>query len=60
MERWRDSHHGHGIVIEDGGNVFGGELVGGVADKEACLAHGTVTDDHAPATRGSVSCLLSQ
>jgi hypothetical protein len=43
-----DSHHRHRIVVKDGGYVFGGELVGGVADKQACLAHGTISHDHTP------------
>lgn len=43
------SHNGHGVVVEDGGDIFRGELVRGVADEQTCLADGTVTDDDAPA-----------
>lgn len=43
-----DSHYRNGIVIEDGGNVFRGELVRRVADEETCLSDGTVADDDAP------------
>ena len=39
------SHDGNGIIVEDGRDVFRGELVGGVADEQARLADGTVTDD---------------
>jgi hypothetical protein len=53
-----DSHHSNGIVIEDGWDVFGGELVGGVANEQTGLAHGTITDDHTPAHRNVVSNLL--
>lgn len=43
----RDSHDSNGIVVEDGRDVFGWELVGCVGDEEARFAHGTVTDDNA-------------
>jgi hypothetical protein len=51
----QDIHDGDGIVIEDGRDVFGGEFVGGVADEETCLSHGTVTDDNAPMSESAVS-----
>jgi hypothetical protein len=41
-----DSHDSNGIIIEDSGNIFGRELVCGVADEQTCLADSTVTDDH--------------
>jgi hypothetical protein len=43
------SHDGDGVVVEDGGDIFRGELVRGVADEKTCLADSTVTDDDAPA-----------
>jgi hypothetical protein len=43
------SHNGHGVVVEDGRDIFRGELVRGVTDKKTCLADSTVTDDDAPA-----------
>lgn len=42
-----DVHDSHGIVVEDGGNVFGREFVGGVADEQASFPNGTVTDHNA-------------
>lgn len=42
-------HYRDGIVVEDGGNVFRRELVGGIADEQARLTDGTVTDDDTPA-----------
>lgn len=44
-----NSHHGDGIIVEDGGNVFGGELIRRVTDEEASLAHGTIPDYHTSA-----------
>lgn len=41
----RDIHYGDGIVVEDGRDVFRGELVGCIADEQARLADGTVTDN---------------
>lgn len=46
-----DLHHGHGVVVEDGGDIFGGELVGCVGDEQASLTHGTVTDHDTPRRR---------
>ena len=51
-----NSHHGHGIVVKDGRHVFGRELIGGVADEEAGLAHGSVADDDAPVRRRVSVC----
>jgi len=34
------------VVIEDSGNVFSGEGIGGVGDEEACLTDSSVTDDN--------------
>lgn len=42
------SHYRDSIVIKDGGDVFGRELVGGVTDEKTCLANSTVADDNAP------------
>jgi hypothetical protein len=42
------SHDGDGVVVEHGGHVFRGKLVGGVADQETRLADRTVADDDAP------------
>lgn len=46
------SHDGHGVVVEDRGDVFRGKLVGGIADEQTCLADRTVADDDAPAEGG--------
>ena len=43
-----DLHHGHGVVVEHGGDIFGGELVGCVGNEQARLSHGTVTDHDTP------------
>lgn len=48
--RLPDIHDGHGIVVKDGGNVFRGEFVGGVAYEQACFPNGTVTDHNASVT----------
>jgi hypothetical protein len=45
------SHYGNGVVVENGGDIFGRKLVRGVADEETCLADGTVADYDAPAER---------
>jgi hypothetical protein len=50
-ERRGGSHNGDGVVVEDGGDIFRGELVRGVTNEQTCLADGTVTDDDAPAGR---------
>lgn len=42
------SHYGHGIVVEDCGDIFRGKFVGGIADEETCLADRTVADDDTP------------
>jgi hypothetical protein len=46
-----NSHDGDGIVVEDSGDIFRGELVGGIADEETSLADCTIADDDAPARR---------
>lgn len=43
----RGLHDCDGVVIEDCGHIFGGELVGGVTDEKTCLSDRTVTDDNA-------------
>jgi hypothetical protein len=44
----RNSHNGDGVIVEDCWDIFGGEFIGRVADEETGLAHGTVTNNHAP------------
>jgi hypothetical protein len=44
----RDVHYRDGIIVEDCRDVFRGELVGSVADEQARLTDGTVTDDDTP------------
>lgn len=41
-------HDRDSIVVKDRRDVFRGEFVCGVANKETCLADRTVTDNHAP------------
>lgn len=41
-------HHRDGIVVEYGRNIFRRELVGCVADEQARLPDGTVTDNDTP------------
>ena len=43
-----DLHHGHGVVVEHGGDIFGGELVGCVGNEQAGLSNGAVTDHDTP------------
>lgn len=47
----RGLHDCDGVVIEDCGHIFGGELVGGVTDEETCLSDRTVSDDNASVQR---------
>ena len=42
-----DSHNGDGIVVKDGRDVFGGKLVGCIADEQTSLANSTVPNNHA-------------
>lgn len=49
------SHYRDRIVVEDGRNVFGGELVCRVGDKKTCLADRTVTDNDTPGIHAMVS-----
>ena len=44
-------HNRDGVVVENCGHIFRGELVRRVADEKTCLADGTVTDDHTPRKR---------
>ena len=44
-----NSHYRDGIVVEDGRNILRRELVCRVADEQARLTDGTVTDDDTPA-----------
>lgn len=41
-------HDSDSVVIENGRDIFRGELVGCVADQKTCLADSTVTDDNTP------------
>lgn len=41
-------HDGDSVVVKDGRNIFGRELVGGVANEQAGLPNSTVTDDNTP------------
>ena len=43
----RQTQHGQLTVVEDGRNVFAREGVGSVADEQASLADGTITDNDA-------------
>jgi hypothetical protein len=49
------SHYSDGVVVEDRGDIFGGELVGGVADEKTCLADSTVADDDTPVGERTVN-----
>lgn len=40
-------HDSDGVVVKYCRNIFGWELVGRIADEQACLADSTVTDDNA-------------
>lgn len=42
------SHNSDGVVVEDRWDIFGRELIRGVADEETCFADSTVTNDDAP------------
>lgn len=39
-------HDCDGIVVKYRGDIFGGKLVGGVTNEQACLSDSTVTDDN--------------
>lgn len=41
-------HDSDSIVVKDGGDILGGELVCGVRDQQAGLADSTVTNDDTP------------
>lgn len=47
----RSLHDCDSVIVEDCGDIFGGELVGGIADEETCLSDRTVTNDNASAAR---------
>lgn len=47
-------HDGDRVVVEYCRDIFGRELVGGVADEEACLADSTVANDNASAGRNEL------
>lgn len=48
-------HDGDSVVVENCRNIFGRELVGGVADEKTCLANSTVADDDTSEKRQSIS-----
>ena len=52
-------HDSYGIIVENCWDVFGGELVCGVADEKACLADGTIADHNAPEWRQLIVALDS-
>ena len=54
-----DLHDSDGIVVKDGGDVFGGELVGRVADQETCLPDSTVANDDASDSWSTTSALMA-
>lgn len=47
-----DLHDRYGIVVEDGGHVFGRKLIGGVADEKTGLANSTVSDHNTSGVAG--------
>lgn len=49
------SHYGDGVVVEHGRDIFRGELVGGVADEQTCLANRTVADNDAPGEKDGLA-----
>lgn len=53
------SHHRHGIVVKDCGDIFRRELVGRVGNEQAGLANCTVTDDNTPVCLVSI-CVMDQ
>lgn len=54
-----DLHDSDGIVVKDGGDVFGGELVGRVADQETRLPDSTVANDDASDSWSAMSALMA-
>lgn len=42
-----DSHDSDGVIVEDSGDVFRREFVGGITDKQACFSDCTVAHHHA-------------
>lgn len=44
----RNLHHSHGVVVEDGRDIFRGELVGCVRDEQAGLSYSTVPHHDTP------------
>lgn len=54
-----DLHDSDRIVVKNGRDVFGGELVGCVADEEACLPDSSVANDDAPDIRPGTSALMT-
>jgi hypothetical protein len=51
------SHYRDGVVVEYCRDIFGGELVGRIADEKAGLSDGTVTDDNASSRTWSAKAL---
>ena len=49
----RYSHHRDGVVVENRGDIFRGELVRRIANEKARLSYSTVTDYYTPASDAS-------
>ena len=45
------SHDCNSIVVKNRGDVFTGELVGGVGDEQTSLSDGAITDNNTPTIR---------
>ena len=54
-----DLHDSDRIVVEDGRDVFGGKLIGRVADEETCLPDSTVANDDASDGWTATSVLMA-
>lgn len=48
VHRKASLHDGNSIVVKNGWNVFGRELVGGIGDQKTGLSNGTIADDDTP------------
>jgi len=45
--RFVANHYRHCVIVENSGNIFRGEFVGGVGDQETGLSNGTITNNDA-------------
>lgn len=50
----KDSHNGDGVVVKDSRDIFGGKLVGRIADEQTGLANSTIADDDTPRRTGKL------